>query len=192
MAIAASLQESTRLDRPTLIRFGWSLSEQGSRGGGSGVARIEPPDRARLDLFLDNGTTVARATLAGGALWLPPGVRAEVIPPPDLLWAALGVFRPGEGMELSGARRRGDELELRYGDGGDQELRYRIVAERIQGVDLLEGGSTVHSVSIAPRDDGYPGEATYRNLAAYRELKLTTRSIEHVDSFPSDIWSPGR
>lgn len=193
-ALAAdALRDATRLDGPLLIRFDWDVIEQGSRGSGEGVARVEPPYRARLDLFLRNGTTVARAALVDDQLLLPRGVPEGLIPPPGLLWAALGVFRPGADAELVAARRAGEVLELSYRLPDGRELRFRVDGERIAEAELLESGTVLHRVSLtAPAEPGLPDEATYRNLTAFRELKLLTRSIEHVESFPSDIWFPGR
>jgi hypothetical protein len=193
-AIATALEAATRIPEPTRIRFQWAISEQGRQARGEGLTRTEPPYRARLDLFLGDGTTVGQATLLDGSLHKPEGMPEDVIPPPDLLWAALGVFRPGRESVLSAARRREDGVvELRYAVAGGQELRYVVSGERILEAALLEDGDAVHEVRLDPGDAGvYPREATYRNLAAYRELKLTTRTIESVPPFPADIWLPGR
>lgn len=191
--LARTLEARTRLDGAMRIDFDWSVSEQGSRGSGQGVARVEAPDRARLDLFLGNGTTVARAALVGGDLRLPAGAPDGVIPPPDLLWAALGVFRPAPGSELVGAWRTDGGYELLYQRAADEEVRYRVDAGGLREVELLEGGHTVHRITLgAGEDQRVPGEATYQNLGAFRELRLTTRQVENVQSFPTDIWSPGR
>jgi hypothetical protein len=192
-SIAAALEESTRIPEPSRIRFDWVIGEQGRRASGEGLARVEPPYRARLDLFLGDGTTVGRATLLDGQLQDPAGLPRGVIPPPDLLWAALGVFRPGRESVLAAARRREDGVvELRYRSANGQELRYLVDGQRILEAELLQNGDVVHEVTLAPGDSvPFPREATYRNLAEYRELKLTTRSIENVDRFPTDIWYPG-
>ena len=56
--VATALQRSTVIDDRAWITFTWQLNESGSRVRGEGVARIESPYHARLDLFLDNGETV--------------------------------------------------------------------------------------------------------------------------------------
>jgi len=193
---AAALQAQTRLDAPVRVVFAWSLFEgrQGARTGGQGVARAEPPYRARLDLFLSSGETAARAILIDDDLHLPGSAPDGMVPPPHLLWAALGVFRPGTDAALLGARGTpGGTVELRYGYPGGQELRYTIDGDRIREVQLLQRGSALHSVTLLGNGNGgYPREATYRNVAEFRELKLTTESIEHVASYPPEIWSPLR
>jgi hypothetical protein len=190
-AIVAALAQSARLRDTAQIRFDWSVSEQGARADGTGVARVQAPASARLDLFLRNGTTVAVGTLLDGELRVAGEAPAEAIPPPDLMWAALGVFRPGREATLQGARYLEGGTELRYAAGPGQELRYLVEGERIVRVELYEGGHAVHRMELAPpQQDGYPTEARYRNLSARRELTLTTRSVTHVDAFPPDIWSP--
>ena len=192
-SIAAALAEATRIPGPSRIRFEWVIGEQGRRASGEGLARVEPPYRARLDLFLGDGTTVGRATLLDAQLQDPVGLPQAVVPPPDLLWAALGVFRPGPGSALTAARRRADGVvELRYSVANGQELRYVVDGQRILEAEILQDGDAVHEVTLAPGESApFPREATYKNLAEYRELKLTTRSIENVERFPTDIWSPG-
>jgi hypothetical protein len=163
-------------------------------GSGRGVARAQDPYRARLDLFAGGGETVARAILIDDDLSLPAGVPDEIeaiIPPSNLLWAALGVFHPGEGATLLGARRSSAEIELRYDLADGRQLRYLVAGDRVRQVQLLERGQTLHEISLTPAaGQRYPGEATYRNLAQYRQLNLVTRSVEHVDSFPAIIWRP--
>jgi hypothetical protein len=191
--LADSLERATRLERPSLYRFDWNMSEQGARMSGRGVARAEPPYRARLDLFTGGGETVARAALIDGELYLPAEVPGEIIPPPSLLWAALGVFRPGPDALLLSAQRSGDTVELRYRAGGGEELRYHIEGDRVRAVELLRDGHAVHRMTLIPEEsERHPKDATYRNLAAFRELKLVTRSVENVESYPPETWLPHR
>lgn len=179
--------------RAARITFKWSIREPNLRIGGSGVARLEPPDRARLDLFLGNGQSVLAVALVDDDLRAPIGTPLQVVPSPPLLWASLGVFRPGEGVTLLGAEQRDGALRLRYRlDDGD-ELRYQIRDGKLTGVELFRDGSALHQVSL-DRDveSELPREATYRNLASFRELKVTVESVQDVESYPADIWSPHR
>jgi len=128
----------------------------------------------------------------GGRLILPPGAPRHILPPPDLFWATLGVFRTEYGMELLG----GDELEqdalrLRYRYEDGKELHYRINDGMLRTVELIESGSVVQRVEVElDAESRYPVQATYRNLAAFRELKLTRDHFERVESYPPDIWDP--
>ena len=157
------------------------------------MARLEPPDRARLDLFLGNGQSVLAVALVDDDLRAPTGTPLQVVPSPPLLWASLGVFRPGDGVTLLGAEERDEAILLRYQLGDGDELRYQIRDGKLTGVELFRDGNALHQVSL-DRPEGWelPSEATYRNLASFRELKVTVESVESVVSHPADIWSPHR
>jgi hypothetical protein len=189
---ALALEDHTGLREPVRILFDWQLNEAGVRVSGRGVARIEPPYKARLDLFLGNGETVVKAALVNGDLRLPPGAPRNVLPPADLMWGTLGVFRPQMGTELIGGDRlEGGGLRLRYRYEDGNELHYRMTDGLLRNVELVEGGHVVQRVRLElDADDRYPLEATYRNLAAFRELKLTRESVERVEPFPPDTWDP--
>jgi hypothetical protein len=191
---AIELRDGTGLEDPLRIDFDWELNDGGQRVEGRGVARVEPPYKARLDLFLDNGETVISAALVDGELRLPPGSPDDILPPPDLMWGALGVFRPEGDAELVGA----DQLEegavrLRYRRQDGTEIHYQIVGGALSALELLERGSIVQRVDVAPeRVERYPVEATYRNLAEFRELKLVRESLSVVETFDPEIWDPAQ
>lgn len=184
--------EDSRLREPVQIIFGWQLNESGSRLRGRGVARMEPPYRARLDLFTENGETAARAALVDDELRVPPEVDRRLIPPPPLLWTSLGVFRPGEGAEaVDGRSVEGDALRLRYRTPGGEELRYELRDRTVVAAELVREGTVVERVRLEPGASGrFPDEATYRDLTAFRELKVTVESIERVEPHSPDIWHP--
>jgi hypothetical protein len=191
--VARSLAEGTSLSEPIFVVFGWQLNEAGTHLKGRGVARIEPPYKARLDLFLSNGESVVRAALVNGDLRLPPGTRTDILPPPDLMWGVLGVFRPDTDTELVGAEPlKGGALRLRYRYDDGQELDFRVAKGRVHAVELRDrGGHVAQRVQLGlDASDRYPREATYRNLSAFRELKVTRKSVERVKAYPPDIWNP--
>jgi hypothetical protein len=179
------------LDTPHRVVFEWSMSEPGLRASGRGVARMEPPFRARLDLFLDNGEAAGRAALVGDDLRLPVDLPLEVVPPAHLLWGVLGVFRPEAGSYLAGAEQVDGETRIRYlatGQGG--EVRYRLLGARMTQIEVAREGSVVQRVVLERDALGIPATATYRDLVAVRELKLTRVSVQQTEPFPPDIWYP--
>ena len=188
--LALALEDHTTIEQPIRVVFGWQLNESGMRVSGRGVARVEPPYKARLDLFLGNGETVVRAALIDGDLRLPPGAPTNILPPADLMWGVLGVFFPQRGVTLLGADRlEGDDLQLRYGYDDGRELHYRVTEGRIGTMELLRENHVVERVELEmEEDDRYPLQATYRNMAAFRELKMARESIERVEPFPPEIW----
>jgi hypothetical protein len=190
--LAQGLLQATGLRTPILVRFGWQLNEAGVRVRGRGVARIEPPYKARLDLFLGNGETVMRAALVDGDLRLPPGAPENFLPPPDLMWGVLGVFRPEPDTRLLGADElQGGDLRLRYRYPDDRELHFRVAKQRVRSLEMVEEGHVVQRVELGLEGENrYPAEATYRDLAAYRELKLTRETVQQVGPFPPGIFDP--
>lgn len=189
--VALALEDRTSLREPVRIVFEWQLNEAGVRVRGRGVARVEPPYKARLDLFLDNGESVVRAALVDGDLRLPPGAPPGILPPADLMWGVLGVFRPLYGVDLLGAERQeGDSLRLRYRYADASELHFHVAAGRVHTLELLQAGRAVERVELELDEaNRFPAEATYRNLAAFRELKITRATVERVESYPPDIWA---
>ncbi len=185
-----SVEVATALERATRITFDWHLTEEGVRVGGRGVARIEPPDRARLDLFLDNGEGVAAAILIGDDLTLPVSLPGDILPPPALLWGTVGLVRLGAGVSVLDGQELADggriiRTRLPSGEG----VIYRVLDERLQEVSQTEDGTVVKRLAARYEDGGrIPAEAVYRDLAAFRELTLTRERVEYVDGFPPDIW----
>ncbi len=192
--MADALRAETRLDTAVQVVFGWRANDRGVRARGRGAARVAPPARARLDLFLDNGETALRAALVDSEIRLPAGASDDVLPPPDLLWAALGVVHPGPDATFTGGDRLEDgsvRLRYRYPDG--TELHYQALDDVLVRVEVLSGGRVVEEVELViAAGERFPTEATYRHRTDFRELQLVRESMETVSSFPDDIWIPTR
>ena len=172
------------------VIFEWSFRELDLRLEGRGYARLQNPDRARLDLFMDNNEAVLMASLVEDQLRAREGTQLEVVPSPALLWASLGVFRPGDGAtRLRAEAYDGDASRLTYVLEDGDELRYELRSGRVVEAELRHDGDAVHRVTLTRQGEGrLPSEATYRNLATFSELRVTVESVERVDSHPSDIW----
>ncbi|MDH5759935.1 MAG: hypothetical protein OEZ65_10125 [Gemmatimonadota bacterium] len=190
--VAEALADGTRLRDPVRIDFEWRLTEEGVRISGRGVARLEPPYRARLDLFSGDGETLVRAALVGRDLRLPPGAPEDLLPPPDLLWGVLGVFLPeASGTLLGGDHLEGGDLRLRYADSDREELQFRARDARVVELRRLRGGRLAEDVVLTSDPESpFPAEATYRNLSEFRELRLIRTSVEASGGFPPEIWNP--
>lgn len=190
--VAASLRGSTTLEAPTRIDFRWQLNEQGARVSGVGVARIEPPFRARLDLFLDNNESVISAALVDDDLRLPPGAPDDVLPPVELMWGTLGVFRPFAGTRLVGGEQlSGGGERLRYEHADGRALDFETRLGTLGAVELLDGETLVEWVRLEMEpSERYPMKATYRNLVDFRELEITRTSVRSAESFDPAIWDP--
>lgn len=189
---ASGLERGTQLEEPIRIDFRWELNEAGSRLNGRGVARAEPPYRARLDLFLDDGESVISAALVDDELRLPYGSRDDVLPPVDLIWGTLGVFRPVPGARLVAGERLEDGAErLRYRQIDGTELHYETSGGSLRSVEMREGNTLVQWIRVESEGSSrYPEEATYRNLTAFRELKITRTAYRAAQPFDPEIWDP--
>jgi hypothetical protein len=191
-AVQREAEDASRLDRPYRVEFAWEFQEPGVRIRGRGVARVEPPYRARLDLFSANGERLAAAALVDDALRVPPGM-AVPVPPAPMLWGALGVFRPGPGTYAAQATRPAvNRSTLRFlsSEGGD--IHFSFVDRRIDRVERSADGGVREELRVrfGPAEERFPREAVWRDVAAVRELRITTESVEVVESYPSHIWNP--
>ncbi|MBT8398383.1 MAG: hypothetical protein HKO65_00585 [Gemmatimonadetes bacterium] len=184
----------TMPESPVQITFDFKLKEADLRFSGRGVARVEPPYRVRIDLFSGQGEGLFRAALVGSDLRVPPGVPLDLAPPPALLWAALGVFRPDADLEIDGGREGEDgTISLLYGDRADQDLRFQLADGILLRAEIREDGHLIEEVDLTLDESSQRVvETVYRNRALFVELTFTLRSEENVESFPPDIWYPGR
>lgn len=192
--MAGEALKATMPDNPVQISFDFRLKEADLRFSGRGVARVQPPYRLRIDLYSDGGESLFRAALVGSELRVPLGVPLDLAPPPSLLWAALGVFRPDAEQRLLGGRGSGDgAMILHYEGAGTEELRFRLVDGGLRRAEILEDGHLIEEVDLELNEsDRTVEETVYRNRALFVELTFTLRSIENVDDFPDEIWDPGR
>lgn len=195
--LARELAEGSELEAPARITFRWELREPDVRMSGEGLARVEPPYRARMDLFSEeHWETVSSAALVEHDLRVARDARDDVIPTPALLWAALGVFHPEPGMALvdgrwlNGEEGAGVALEYRNADG--EGLRFLLPeGDQVRAAELLRNGRVVEEVELAGEPAArFPGEARYRNMEDTRELRIVLDSVEHVESFAEHIWDP--
>lgn len=190
-ALARSAQAASVLDRPYRIVFEWSMLERGARMSGTGVGRIAPPYSARLDLYLSNAESVAIATLVGDDL----AVRSDGgtrLPTAPLLWAALGVFRPGQASSQGGRWEPDGVAELRYlVPGRGEELLYHLRGSRIEGMEVVRDGRRMEELKLTfVEGERFPRISEYRNLDPndLRELRIVLETVEHVETFPTDTF----
>jgi hypothetical protein len=189
-ATAAAAIAATAPDRPVRVVFQWRALEGEARFAGQGVARIQAPYHARLDLFGPRGDTYLGAALVDDDLRLPPGVQAAQIPPPALMWAVLGVVAPPATAVLFGTREEGDRSELYY-DVDGSTLRYVLEGGRLRDVRWDGRGRRMEVELRGEAGFRLPTQATYRDFAAVMELVLNLESANEVEAFPPEIWTPG-
>lgn len=184
--------EAVRATAPTAplhILFDWTAREQDARFTGRGVARVEPPYRARMDLFGPRGEGYLSAAVVDGELRLPRNVSPSAVPPAPLLWSVLGVFFPPEQATLVGASSDGDRARLDFERDGER-WTFILEAGRMKRAEWNVGGRryTVELEGTGPH--GLPQKAVYRDWAAFTELRLELDEVERVESFAPDTWTP--
>ncbi|HVX39112.1 MAG TPA: hypothetical protein VHB25_06000 [Gemmatimonadaceae bacterium] len=180
-APATSLPRTTIAPGHHKIVFDWTLSDQEMTGKGDGVARIAAPDSARLDFFLAGGFGGGGAILIGDSVQAPGGdMIRRLIPPPTLLWAALGRVAlpnlPDTVIRVEGDVRRADI-------GNPVAWRLTFRGDTLRRVDRVSGGKVEEWVE---RSDAT--HIQYRNERTRRSLQLTITRTEEVPEFDASTW----
>jgi len=177
--------------RPQLIRFGWRYADETFEASGDGVVRVQAPDRARLDFFLQNGMAGGWAILIGDSLSIPGiDLVRRLLPPPPLLWAALGrLTLPASGDTI--VRRDADTLRAalvgRSAEQGTEEWRVALVRGAIAQVDRFEGQRLVETLATRRASTGRL-EVQYVHLRGKRRLTIAVRDTTYVEGFDDAIW----
>ncbi len=166
---------------PQKITFKWELDDNSIVARGDGVARLEAPDHARVDLFLGGGFGgAAGAILLGDSLIVPPNSSGrDLVPPAPLLWAALGrLALPAVPDTI--IRVVGDTLRASLGT--PVQWRITSVAGELTRVERISGDRIVEWV------DRIPGKQTRYELSGRRSLVLDIETQQPVAPFDPSIW----
>jgi hypothetical protein len=167
------------------VVFEWEFSDPDMTGRGDGVARVASPDSVRLDFFLAGGLGSGAAVLIGDSLEIPgPDFTRRFIPPPVMLWAAMG--RTVLPVTTDTAIRREGEL-LRADLGRPVQWRVAFRQDSLVHLDHIEGARVVEWV-----DRGREERIEYRQESARRSLKLHITRVYDVGSFDASIWHIAR
>jgi hypothetical protein len=151
-------------------------------GRGEGAARVASPDSARLDFFLSGGLGAGAALLIGDTVRAPgPDIVRRLVPPPPLLWGALGRVRVPSSRDTTA---RLDGTTLRVDLGNPVAWRLTFQSDTLVRLERVESGRVVEWV--ARRDTAH---VSYRNESEHRSLELTVTRLERVAAFDASIWS---
>lgn len=187
-AVAAErLKARSTVEAPALVRFRWEYADRQGRLSGEGVARVNPPDHFRLDLFSSAEGSMA-ASLVDGDLVTLGQIEDVELPPPGFLYAMAGVFRPGPWNPSAGYRSGEDEvLEYRV---DDRLRRYRFRAGRLLAVEESEGRRSLRRIESRWDAEGpWPAAAEYEDRIAPSRVRwelVESRTAE--EPFPDDIY----
>lgn len=163
------------------IVFAFDYSQPDLRIRGDGVARISPPDSARLDFFV-NGQGTGHALLVGDNIRLQDGQEKmhDFLPPAPLLWAAFGRLHvPG----AADTTVRVDADTLRIEIGHASGWRATFAGEQLRRLEQIDDGRIPQWVS---RPDA--GPIRYEQPRLRRLLQLTISRVDTVPGFDASIW----
>ncbi|MFN2398102.1 MAG: hypothetical protein ABR543_05590 [Gemmatimonadaceae bacterium] len=169
------------------IIFTWNYRDADYNLRGDGAARVSPPDSARFDFFLPNGMGT-HAVLIGGDLRAPgPDFLKNLLPPPEMLWAALGRLALGSAqpadtiVRVDGDTLRADISSLQ--GGGEEIWRVAFSNGILTKLDLIEGGRIQEWVSRQRN-----GDVSYRHERAGRKLEIRITRVERIAELDETIW----
>ncbi|HUQ47503.1 MAG TPA: hypothetical protein VM053_04565 [Gemmatimonadaceae bacterium] len=164
------------------IVFHWNYQENSLMANGDGAIRVASPDSARVDLFLNGGILLGKATLIGNNLSAPNKAQVEkVLPPPAMMWAVLGRLAipalPDTVITADG--------DILYADiGRPAAWRVTIKGNRLMQLARLSGGRIAEVVT---RDEA--GRLLYE-VPGHRKLWLGITRDDEVPAFDASIWGP--
>jgi hypothetical protein len=166
---------------PQKITFKWEINDNTIVARGDGVARLGPPDHARVDLFLGGGFGAgAAAILVGDSLFVPPGSNGrDLVPPAPLLWAALGRLALPAVRDTI-IRVSGDTLRASL--GAPVQWRITSVHGQLTRVERVSGDRIVEWV------ERHPGKQIRYELSGRRSLVLDIESQQTAAPFDASIW----
>jgi hypothetical protein len=164
------------------VIFDWQYRDLDWNLRGDGVARIAPPDSARLDFFMSGMFGGGgHAVLIGDDLNAPSAGPVEsLIPPPPLLWATLGRLAVPAAADTV-VRVDGDTL--RTDIGTDPRWRATFVDGDLRRLELIERGRLEASVT---RDGN--GGVRYEQTRGRRRLDMRITQTDRTRGFDDAIW----
>ena len=182
--VPARLPRAELPDGHRRIVFTWELRDPDFHVRGEGVARVAPPDSARLDFFVGGGLGGGSAVLIGQSIRAPGGdLVRRLIPPPPLLWAALGRLALPPTTDTT-VRVEGEVLRADVGAPPAWRVTFR--GDTLVRLDRVSGDRVFEWV-----ERNSPVQVRYRHETARRDLTLVVqRVVEETSPFDATIWRP--
>jgi len=184
---AARLLEESGPGAPSRVNFDWAYSDRRGSVEGEGVARFNPPDSLRLDLFT-SGDVAMQVALAGKALSTLGQIEDVEIPPRPFLFAMAGLFRPDSGAVARGFLADGDTV-LVY-ESEPTTLYFFAREGRLAWVEERRGNRVLRKVELEWADGlRWPTEAEFRDLDEPSRVRwrIGEARIEE-EPYPSEIF----
>jgi hypothetical protein len=166
------------------VTFRWEYRDRDLLARGEGRALIAPPDSMRVDFAVAGGMGSGHAWLFGDTVVSGGGGGSarvkRYLPPPVLLWAALGRFQvPAVDTTV---RMDGDTLRADLSEGANV-WRVAFTDTRLVGLLRLSTGRVRETVVRRKNDD-----IKFDNPAAGRSLTLTHVRSDTVAEIDPELW----
>lgn len=187
-ATAGRLRAATGAEAPARIRFRWEYGDEQGRLRGDGVARVNPPDSFRLDLFTSGEGSMAVA-LTDDSLSTLGEIEDLELPTAPFLYAMAGLFRPGRTEIVEGFRTEAGSV-LSFEEANGRRRTFTFEDERLVRLEERAGGRVTQRITIAWDEDGdWPRAAEYRDLEAPRRVEWRLEeAVEEPSRFPAEIF----
>jgi hypothetical protein len=190
--VESRLVAATVPQQPVQVTFDWNMTDRDARFNGRGVLRADQGYRARVDLFGPRGETLAAAVVEGEHMRIVPAGAETLLPPPALLWSALGVFRAPQHAALAATSPTDAGFALEY-SGGGVRWAFHFEGETLRSTEWTEGRARRTVVLTGVSRLGLPQQAVFRDWTEFRELTLRVTDVEERTAFDRDVWIlPGR
>jgi hypothetical protein len=186
-AAEARAVAATAPQQPMQVFFDWNMSDRDARFNGRGVLRVDRGYRARVDLFGPRGETLTAGVIEGEQMRVVPAGSEALLPPPAMLWSALGVFRAPADAVLAGTTTIEDGFVLGYARG-DTRWTFRFEDDALRSAEWVEGRARRTVVLSCTAPHGVPQQAVFRDWTEFRELTLRVTDVEQRTGFDRDVW----
>lgn len=186
--IAATAVAEAGAEGPVRVVFDWEYVDERGRLRGDGAARINPPDRFRLDLF-STAEGSMRAALVDDRLAVSGQIEDVQLPPTTFLYAMTGVFRPGPGQPVEGFRSRDYEVLAYPAEAGAVRYFY-FSGGRLARVEERAGSRMLRRIELDwGQEPAWPREARYRDDVATNVVRWELqRVIPQEERFADELY----
>ena len=174
---------------PTFLLFDWFYGDQRGDVRGEGVARFNPTDSLRLDLFT-SGELAMQVAMAGANLTSGGTIEDIDVPSGALLFAMAGLFRPDPGITPE-AYGTGSDTVLVYVTEPGRKLYFFARGGKLLKVEERDRGRLLRKVELEwPQEEAdWPSEAEFRDFGERSRVRWTIGEIRVLEErHPSDIF----
>lgn len=185
--VAARVHEATGPPGPFRLRFDWQYADEHGQLSGEGVARYNPTDSLRLDLFAPGDASMGVSLTPSGLTTL--GQIEEVrLPGPVFLYAMAGIFRPGG--TPPGRGFLADSSQVLVFPVGSDSLFAHVQGFRVLRLEERRSGRVRKRIEVSWDGLGvWPRSAEYRDFVESRRVRWElTEATEVLTKHAAEIY----